>query len=137
MIMGKHKCLVPKELHPEEAVLISSTEHSKSPRVMFTHFFIHLNLRTPFFLGLLEINGGSSVCFAPMGTGMSRDRKILTEDRARKMWGEATGYQRSCKGNLQFQKLCLRIILPVFSCQSFSCQTGLLTLFLFQIARNR
>lgn len=30
MAMGKYKALVPKELHPKEAVSISSTEHEKS-----------------------------------------------------------------------------------------------------------
>ena len=30
MIMGKYKVLVPKELHPKEAMSVSSTEHEKS-----------------------------------------------------------------------------------------------------------
>lgn len=67
MIMGKHKILVPKELHPKEAVPISSTEHSEFQAYVYS-YFIHLTLRTPVFQGFLEIGRGSTVCFAPMGT---------------------------------------------------------------------
>lgn len=76
MIMGKHKFLVPEELHPKEAVPISSTEHAESFRLLFMFFFIHLTSRTPFFQGFLEVRKGSSLCFSPVGIGKNRDRKM-------------------------------------------------------------
>lgn len=64
------------------------------------------------------------MCFAPMGFGKSRDRKILTEDTARKMWGVATKYLMSCQGNLLFPKLCHRIILLSLAVKAFNAKLG-------------